>query len=113
MVLGSYASTCGGMDSISDKEERLAFVKYACKPGRIVVFEGLITGKTYGKLGELSEAHYKRKAGRWLYAFMDTPFDVCAARVLQRRAAAGNANPFDPERTMRSTFTSCEHLYRS
>lgn len=111
MVLGSYATTCGGMDTISDKEERLKFVECASKPGRIVFFEGLITGKTYGRLGELSERHYKRKAGRWLYTFMDTPFDVCAARVLARRQEAGNLAPFDPERTMRSTFNSCQHLY--
>lgn len=109
-VLGRYENACGGMDTISDKEDRLALVKASCKPRRIVFFEGLITGKTYGAMGALSELHYKRKAGRWLYAFMDTPFDVCAARVLQRRQAAGNLAPFDPERTMRSTFNSCEHL---
>lgn len=110
LVLGSYASACGGMDTISDKHERLAFVEWACQPGRIVFFEGLITGKTYGALGELSEQHVYANRGRWLYAFMDTPFEVCVARVLQRRQAAGNHNPFDPERTLRSTHRSCLHL---
>jgi hypothetical protein len=41
---------------------------------------------------------------------MDTPFEVCVERVLSRRAAAGNGNPFDPERTMRPTFNSCVRL---
>lgn len=112
LILGSYESVCGGMDTISDKEERFKMVEWAHKviaPGGIVFFEGLMTGKTYGALGALSEKHHKKDT-RWLYAFMDTPFDVCVQRVLQRRKAAGNDAPFDPERTMRSTFNSCQHL---
>lgn len=112
VVLGSYETTCGGMDTISDKDERLAFVKWAVEnadDNAIIFFEGLMTGKTYGALGEMSEAH--RTLGTpWLYAFMDTPFEVCVERVLARRKAAGNDAPFDPERTMRSTFDSCLHL---
>ena len=116
-VLGRYENACGGMDTISDKYDRFELVRKAVlgdnryTNGLIVFFEGLITGKTYGALGELSEQHYKRKAGRWLYAFMDTPFDVCVERVGQRRAAAGKGmEGFDPERTMRPTFNSCLHL---
>lgn len=109
VVLGGYEQACGGMDTIGDKEDRLALLKKHCKPGRIIFYEGLMTGKTYGRMGEISEADVK-KGNNWLYAFMDTPFDVCVARVLQRRAAAGNDAPFDPERTLRSTFNSCQHL---
>lgn len=103
-VLGSYENVCGGMDTISDKEERLSLVRrYAEMRGdQIVFFEGLITGKTYGAFGVMSEE--PKHMGKWLYAFMDTPFDVCVERVLQRRAAKGNTAPFDPERTMRPTF---------
>lgn len=114
-VLGSYETTCGGMDTISDKLERLALVQWACKViarGGIVFFEGLITGKTYGALGQLSEQHVTSGKGRWLYTFMDTPFDVCSDRVMARRAEAGNAAPFDPERTMRPTYDSCWSLMR-
>lgn len=109
-VLGNYANTCGGMDTISDKEERLNLLRYMCKPNRIIFYEGLITGKTYGAMGDLSEEHVRKKLGRWLYAFMDTPFDTCVERVMQRRYEAGNSNPFDPERTMRPTYNSCDRL---
>lgn len=109
-VLGSYANTCGGMDTISDKHERMALVKqYAIpKSKNIVIFEGLITGKTYGALGTLScdEGHY----GNWIYAFMDTPFNECVRRVLERRINAGNDAPFDPTRTMLSTFKSVQSV---
>lgn len=109
-ILGSYANACGGMDTIGDKDDRFALVKNMAKPPGIVLFEGLITGKTYGALGALSEQHVNAKAGRWLYAFMDTPFSVSAERVVQRRLAAGNTTPFDPERTMWSTYESCRRL---
>lgn len=111
LILGSYETNCGGMDTISDKFQRLAFIQWAAKANRIVFFEGLMTGKTYGAIGTVSEAHVAGKRGTWLYAFLDTPFEVCAERVVQRRTAAGNLNPFDPERTMRSTFNSVTHLF--
>lgn len=111
-VLGSYESVCGGMDTISDKEQRLALLRAMCKPNRVIFYEGLITGKTYGAMGDLSEGHVKKGKGRWLYAFMDTPFEVCVERVLQRRAAAGNDGPFDPQRTMQPTYDSCDRLAR-
>lgn len=106
IVLGSYATVCGGMDTISDKHERLALVEQYTGPlhaDKLVFYEGLITGKTYGAMGALSEA----SSVPWLYTFMDTPFDVCVKRVLARRAAKGNNAPFDPERTMRPTYKSC------
>lgn len=112
LILGSYESVCGGMDTISDKEERFKMVEWAVKSAAkdsIIFFEGLMTGKTYGALGALSEKH-AGKGTPWLYAFMDTPFEVCVERVLARRQAAGNNAEFDPERTMRSTFNSCQHL---
>lgn len=112
-ILGKYATACGGMDTISDKHDRFHMVQDIVESTRgrgIVLFEGLITGKTYGALGELSERHLDAKKARWLYAFMDTPFEVAAERVRARRAAAGNHAPFDPERTMRSTYESCRRL---
>lgn len=113
VVLGSYDTTCGGMDTISDKNDRLDLLRAAHKrhKGSLVFFEGLITGKTYGAIGEMSEEHLRKGSATWLYAFMDTPFEVCAERVLKRRIEAGNENDFDPERTMRSTFTACQYLY--
>lgn len=111
-ILGKYATACGGMDTISDKEDRYQMIAEVAsrRGGAIIFFEGLITGKTYGALGALSETHLKAKRARWLYAFMDTPFDVAADRVRQRRAVAGNHAPFDPERTMRSTYDACVRL---
>ena len=110
VVLGKYDTACGGMDTISDKNDRLWLLDVYCKRGNIVFYEGLITGKTYGAMGELSEKHVRSKKGIWLYTFMDTSFDDCVSRVLQRREAKGNDSPFDPERTMRPTYRGIENL---
>lgn len=116
VVLGSYASVCGGCDTISDKEERLALLRSYALPAskNIVFYEGLITGKTYGAMGAMSEE--PGQMGRWLYAYMDTPYEVCVARVLERRntrhvAKHGTSNmvdEFDHERTMRPTYKSVQ-----
>lgn len=110
VLLGSYATVCGGMDTISDKLVRLALIDKYAEPDTVLMFEGLITGKTYGAIGAFSEE--SAQFGSWLYAFMGTPFEVCVERVLQRRQAKGNAAPFDPERTMRPTYGSCEGTAR-
>lgn len=104
VILGSYVNVCGGMDTISDKVERIALIEEYLKRNDIdvVFFEGLITGKTYGAIGEISE----RPWDSWLYAFMDTPFEECVSRVRRRRRGKGNEAPFDAERTMRPTFKS-------
>lgn len=111
VILGDYRNVCGGMDTISDKEVRLGMVrKYATKEHArtLVIYEGLITGKTFGAMGALSDA--TNKMIPWLYVFMGATFEQCVERVLARRKAAGNDAPFDPERTMRSTYKSCDTL---
>ena len=108
IVLGDYSSPCGGMDTISDKFKRLELLERYAIEDNIVVFEGLITGKTYGAIGDISERATHK--GHWLYCFMDTPFDTCVERVLKRRAQKRNFNAFDPDRTMRSTYKAVQSV---
>lgn len=104
-IIGRYQTACGGMDTISDKNIRLNLIKDAIISSKydVVFFEGLITGKTYGEIGVVSESY---KHARWLYLFMDTPFDECVNRVLKRRMQRGVTTEFNPERTMLSTYNS-------
>ena len=108
VVLGSYHNACGGMDGVSDTDMRLDMVRRFCVKGNLVVMEGLIIGGSYGKLGELSEELGQKE--KWLYVFPDTPVEVCAQRVLERRAAKGNDAPFDPERTLAPKHKQVERL---
>lgn len=105
-ILGSYVNACGGMDGISDKNERLALINEYKKKRGITIFEGLIIGGTYGEVGKLSE----EEMGEWLYAFMDTPYEVCVERVLARRKLAGNDKPFDPKKTLFGKIRACQSV---
>jgi deoxyadenosine/deoxycytidine kinase len=93
VVLGSYLSVCGGMDTISSLEERLALVGKYCgtdaKP-TLCFFEGVYMS-TYGALGELSE----RSKVPWLYVGLDTPIELCLERLIKRRAERGVTAPFE------------------
>jgi adenylate kinase family enzyme len=93
-VLGSYANTCGGMDTVSDAGKVIALVdKYA--PLGNVVFEGLLQSTYYGKMGAASVPY----GDKYIYAFLDTPIELCLERVVARRAASGRNNKFNPELT--------------
>lgn len=98
VVLGSYEAVCGGMDGVSDKNVRIAMIKeHMNNKQRLTLFEGIMTGLTYGEIGVLSETDKQP----WIYAFLDTPFEVCVERVLARRAEKGNDKPFDAEKNLR------------
>ena len=93
-VLGSYENTCGGMDTVGSAAEVMALVdKYAALGN--VIFEGLLQSTYYGAMG----AHSRKYGDQYIYAFLDTPIDLCLERVVARRAASGRNNKFNPQLT--------------
>lgn len=110
-VLGSYVNQCGGMDGIQGKDKRIDMIlRYASKPNSITFMEGLIVGKCYGQIGKISEG--EKEFGRWLYAWLDTPLEICVDRVIKRRYAKGNTKPFDADRTMLQNWKTSFSAYR-
>jgi len=102
MVIGSYENTCGGTDGISTQEEIADRVVRARDYGHVLV-EGLLMSKSSAG-GHVAPILKDYGA---IFGFLDTPWDVCLQRVLDRRKAAGNDKPFDPEKTMRSAYEQC------
>ena len=105
-VVGSYENTCGGTDGIKTQEEIAARVAKAYAYGHVLV-EGLLMSKSSDG-GLTAPALREMKA---IFAFLDTPWEVCLERVLARRAAAGNDKPFDPDKTMRTAYEQCHRSY--
>ena len=101
-VVGSYENACGGADGIDTQEEIAERVVKAHGHGHVLV-EGLLMSKSSDK-GHVAPILKQHGA---IFAFLDTPWDVCLERVLARRKAAGNDKPFDPEKTMRSAYEQC------
>lgn len=100
-VLGSYENNCGGMDTISTAAQGVELVdKYASK-GFNVLHEGLLQSTYYGAAGKSSEKY----GNEYVFAFLDTPVDLCIERVLQRREEQGSKNKFDPTLTMQKHET--------
>lgn len=101
-VVGSYENTCGGTDGIKTQEEIVDRVQRAHAHGHVLV-EGLLMSKSSDG-GTTAPA---LRAMGAIFAFLDTPWEVCLQRVLARRAEAGNDKPFDPEKTMRAAYQQC------
>jgi predicted kinase len=92
-VLGLYNSACGGCDTLTAGQQ-IDLIHYYAPRGH-VFYEGLLGSEYYGKLGEASE-RYGRKH---VFAFIDTPIEVCIARVKHRRLEAGNNKPLNETNT--------------
>ncbi len=102
-VVGAYReeTTCGGCDTIQEldgvkSQDRVCqYVEIVARLGFSVLFEGLIVSSVleryYTLAGNLREG-FSNKA-RWVWAFMDTPPDVCIAQVLKRNGG----KPFKTE----------------
>lgn len=91
-ILGKYDNTCGGVDTISDVNQVGHMIDKLHGDGDVhIVYEGLLTSTYYGWLGK----HSWQFADEYIYAFLDTPLELCIERVKARRKAAGNDRPFN------------------
>lgn len=94
-ILGSYQNVCGGMDTVSSQEEAIELINFYAQECH-VFHEGLLQSTYYGKMGQ----HSTSFGDRYIYAFLDTPIELCLKRVEERRAIANRGNKFDPQNTI-------------
>ena len=104
-VLGDYGNECGGCDKTFKTQDHLCEViaKYAVR-GKHVLMEQLIASHLYGRYAEL----YHRLKDKMIFAFLDTPVELCAERTKRRRRLRGNNKPFDNKNLLshyKSSFT--------
>jgi hypothetical protein len=104
-VLGPYdtPSACG-FDGVTNYDlQPLLIRKYAARGH--VVFEGLISGKLWGRVGAVLEELAPVKGVALL--FLDTPLDECIRRVVARRHKAGDDRPFN-EKNLRAVYAAVQ-----
>lgn len=94
-VLGPYTATCGGLDSLNDINDHIRLLGRYGQMGH-VFYEGLLGSEYYGRIGRVSEAY----GDQHLFAFLDTPIQVCLDRVQARRLARGNTKPLNTANTV-------------
>lgn len=98
-VFGSYATVCGGVDTITDYKTIVPELLRRYASQGHVLFEGMLMSGTYGTIGAcLTELEQQKH--EVLIGFLDTPIEVCLTRINARRAARGKLDPVNPKNTV-------------
>ncbi|MFM7009730.1 MAG: hypothetical protein ACKO0Z_10430 [Betaproteobacteria bacterium] len=107
-VVGKYDNTCGGTDAIKTQAEIAEKILKAHPLGH-VLYEGALVSAS-GLAGQVTQAVHP--TGCDVYAFLDTPQELCVERVKGRRLAAGNDKEFDPKNLI-DKFESVVNCYKN
>lgn len=100
-VLGSYATDCGGCDTINGYDILTPLAIRLAKEGYTVILEGLLIGHDVKQMLTMFNAGIKVRV-----IYLTTPIEECIKRVEQRRLKRGNTKPLNPKNTI-SGFNSC------
>jgi len=90
-ILGKYRNICGGCDGIKSADEVCRRVRLFKEKYHHTILEGILVSHTFKRYHELAE-----ELGDYTFLFLDTPEEVCIARVRKRRFHAGRTKPFNP-----------------
>jgi hypothetical protein len=96
LVLGSYETECGGCDTIKTQDEIVTRVVVGERLAKNLLFEGALVSTIAQRYLDLAALY----PGRFIFAIMDTPLDLCLERVMERRARRGDERKLNPFRTV-------------
>ncbi len=86
-ILGPYtAKNTGGLDSVKTMDMRMHVLKTFIPQFRHAIYEALIVSSSLGRFVELGQwvEENAPRTGPMCFGFLDTPLDVCIARVYHR-----------------------------
>lgn len=107
-VVGHYTdAACSGGDTISKQDDMCSLVRHFGRFGH-VLFENVVVSTIYSRYVAL-DAMMCSMGHPYIWAYMDTPLELCIERVLQRRKARGDDRPFDAT----STEHKCASSWRT
>lgn len=107
-IIGKYTTACGGADGVTKQDAITWALKHLYPNYKTVIVEGSIVASVYKRWRDLAVELGKPN---YLFAFMQTPLEVCIQSVVSRRLAAGNAKQFDPEKTLVPRFEAIQRIY--
>lgn len=90
VILGKYATACGGCDGIKTADEVARRMKLFAKQYPHVLLEGILVSHTFARYSALAS-----ELGDYRFLFLNTPMATCIARVRNRRQKEGNVKPFN------------------
>lgn len=106
-IIGSYMNVCGGCDVIPTQNMVCSLVRHFSQFGH-VMFEGLIASHLYARYVALWKELTSYDIP-FVFAYMDTPLEICIERVKQRRLDRGDTRKFSITNTVNhhtSTFNT-------
>jgi thymidylate kinase len=97
-LVGSYENVCGGLDGVGTQDDCAKLITKAYLFGNVLC-EGLLLSSVSS--GATVPAAMIEAAGkdRVIFAFIDTPLEVCLDRVRARRQERGETKPFNETNT--------------
>lgn len=108
LVVGSYRTACGGLDAVPDFATTFAALDGAVNIHRryphsaehqAVVAEGVLASTVWGSWGEYAQASLEDESCdvRFAFCYLDTPVEVCLARIRERQERAGKVRDIKEE----------------
>lgn len=99
-VVGKYETQCGGCDGVGSSDEVCRRVRLFASTYKHTVLEGILVAHTFDRYNRLAQ-EMKEAGHTYLFAFLDTPLEVCIDRVKARRKAKGNDKELNPNNIIR------------
>ena len=99
-VVGKYETQCGGCDGVGSSDEVCRRVRLFASIYKHTVLEGILVSHTFDRYNRLAQ-EMKEAGHTYLFAFLDTPLEVCIERVKARRKAKGNDKELNPNNIIR------------
>jgi hypothetical protein len=109
-VIGSYEAVCGGCDAIHTQDEICARVRRYAAQGHVLM-EGLLMSHLFSRYAALDR---ELQPTPYIWAFLDTPLELCIERVEKRRRERFAKKPLNPHNTiqkwndMRRVYAKCQ-----
>ena len=100
LIVGPYKTACGGCDAIQPYADIWPLIAKGRAEGCHVLFEGALVSSSYGNLPTSIGKRSEEFGDDMIFAFLDTPLDICLSRIAARRAARGNFDPVNPDNTV-------------
>jgi len=97
--IGAYTNVCGGCDTIPTQDMACSLVRHFSQFGH-VIFEGLLMSHLFARYAALYEELCEENNIPFIFAYMDTPLEICIERVKERRLEKGNTKELNPQNTI-------------
>lgn len=108
LVVGSYRTSCGGLDGIDSFDRQFRAIRQAVRimtPIQLregntpcaVLCEGVIASTVWGSWGRFADELKSEGKAQMAFCYLDTPLEVCLERIRRRQEAAGKVREIKTE----------------